>query len=549
MKTMKKIVAILAVALMLMSALPMAVMAADTEIVFNLGANGSASHYDGSGSQTTYSETNGDYTLSITGGTNLYTGARDAKGNSCLKLGTSKKTGGFSFTVPDEVTSVIIAAGKYKSNATKLAINGTNYTLSSASDNGAYDEIIVDTTSTKTITLTTVASNYRAMINSITFVVAAAEGGCDHDWELISTTDATCTAEGEKYYECAACGESKTETVDALGHSYGEATETVAPDCTNAGEQQSTCSVCGDVKTETVKALGHDFVDGYCSVCGEEQPLEATITFDSTDKRTAYSTTAQVWEENGITVTNNKASSTTAVADYAKPARFYKSSQLIVAYDGMIKIEFACNTTEYATNLKNSIGADATADGKVVTVTFAEPTDEFTISLTGGQVRMDGLTVYAEKACEHVYDNDFDTDCNKCGEVRAVVAPIAGKGTSISEDVNGVAAKFRIAIDGLAVKEGTTNEADYTNATVNGYKVISMGVIASNSKSSVDISCKYLVDLEADSAEFAARVIKIPEAGYGVEITFQSYVIVEIDGVATTIYGEAVTGTYNQYAG
>ena len=47
MKTMKKIVAILAVALMLCSALPMAVFAADTTIVFTMGADGTATHADG----------------------------------------------------------------------------------------------------------------------------------------------------------------------------------------------------------------------------------------------------------------------------------------------------------------------------------------------------------------------------------------------------------------------------------------------------------------------------------------------------------------------
>jgi hypothetical protein len=140
-------------------------------ITFNLGENGNAVHYDPQNSSDKYSETVDGYTLSITGGTNMYTGARDAKGNSCIKLGSSKKTGGFSFTVPDDVTSVVIYIAKYKSNASKVTVNGTTYTLSSASDNGAYDEITIDTTTTKTVTVSTVASNYRAMVNTIVFKV------------------------------------------------------------------------------------------------------------------------------------------------------------------------------------------------------------------------------------------------------------------------------------------------------------------------------------------------------------------------------------------
>ena len=52
----------------------------------------------------------------------------------------------------------------------------------------------------------------------------------DHDWE---TTEATCTTDGEKTYTCAVCDETKTEKVDALGHSWGEGevtTETTCPE-------------------------------------------------------------------------------------------------------------------------------------------------------------------------------------------------------------------------------------------------------------------------------------------------------------------------------
>ena len=104
---MRKIVAILAAVLMLCSILPFSAFAADTEIVFELGANGSASHNDGS-EKASYSETVGNYTLSITGGTKMYTGARDQKGNSCIKLGTSKVVGGFTINVPATLDKMVI---------------------------------------------------------------------------------------------------------------------------------------------------------------------------------------------------------------------------------------------------------------------------------------------------------------------------------------------------------------------------------------------------------------------------------------------------------
>lgn len=137
--------------------------------VFNLGADGSASHNDGSG-KTSYSETVDGITLSITSGTNMYTGARDAKGNSCLKFGSSKAVGSCKFEVPANVTKVIIAVAKYKANTTKVSVNGTTHTLTKNSNDGQYDLIEIDTTSVRTITFATVSGGVRAMMNTITFI-------------------------------------------------------------------------------------------------------------------------------------------------------------------------------------------------------------------------------------------------------------------------------------------------------------------------------------------------------------------------------------------
>ena len=151
-------------------------------VVFALGANGAATHSDGGDSKGTYSETVVSYTLNILGGAKMYTGARDAKGNSCIKLGTSSVAGEFSFTVPDDVESVIIEVAKYKTNTSKLTINGTSYTLTKNSDNGEYDKITVDTSTTKDVSVTTVSGGYRAMVNTITFV-----GDKDADMEPVTT--------------------------------------------------------------------------------------------------------------------------------------------------------------------------------------------------------------------------------------------------------------------------------------------------------------------------------------------------------------------------
>lgn len=216
------ILAVLIVALAIVPILAVTASAADTTVTFNLGANGSASHNDGS-SKTSYSETVSGYTLNITNVSNFYTGARDAKGNSCFKLGTSSKTGSFTISnVPDDVTSVVIYAGQYKANTSKVTVNGTNYTLSGSSNNGAYDAITVDTTSKKTVTFATASGGVRCMVNTIEFVIAdsGSSESCIHANTSTATVPATKGEAGSITTTCKDCGEVvKTEAIPALGYS------------------------------------------------------------------------------------------------------------------------------------------------------------------------------------------------------------------------------------------------------------------------------------------------------------------------------------------
>ena len=124
----------------------------------------------------------------------------------------------------------------------------------------------------------------------------------------------------------------------------------------------------------------------------------ATLSFADKANRTTFTTSQQVWEQNGVKLINDKGSSTSNVADYAAPARFYKSSKITVEYAGMTKIEFTCNNGSYATALQSSITTGTVSvSGSVVTVVLPAAADSYVISsLTGGQVRMDSLTVYTE---------------------------------------------------------------------------------------------------------------------------------------------------------
>lgn len=122
----------------------------------------------------------------------------------------------------------------------------------------------------------------------------------------------------------------------------------------------------------------------------------ATLSFADKTQRTSYSTTQQVWKQNGITFTNNKSASTNNIGDYANPVRCYASSSITIEMDSnMSEIEFECASSSYATALKNSIGSTATVtvNGSVVTVTLDSSSKSFYVAKLTAQVQLKTITV------------------------------------------------------------------------------------------------------------------------------------------------------------
>jgi len=74
----------------------------------------------------------------------------------------------------------------------------------------------------------------------------------------------TCTEPGKtEGKHCSACNEiivAQTE-IPAKGHSWGEGEITTAPTCENVGVKTYTCTVCKETKTEAINATGHTPVD------------------------------------------------------------------------------------------------------------------------------------------------------------------------------------------------------------------------------------------------------------------------------------------------
>ena len=125
---------------------------------------------------------------------------------------------------------------------------------------------------------------------------------------------------------------------------------------------------------------------------------EVTMSFADKSARISLSTEAQVWQQNGITFTNSKGSSTSNVADYGNPVRLYKSSSIEIAIEEGLTISqivFTCNSASYATALANSItsGAAVSVSEKMVTVVPTEESNSFAVTTLSAQVRVNELPV------------------------------------------------------------------------------------------------------------------------------------------------------------
>ena len=110
---------------------------------------------------------------------------------------------------------------------------------------------------------------------------------CDHSYTESITTAPTCEKNGVKTFTCSACGDSYTQAIPALGHSYvggicgtcgqkepctthswDNGKVTTEKTCTVDGVKTYTCTKCDATKTESIPAPGHSYQNGKCTVCG-----------------------------------------------------------------------------------------------------------------------------------------------------------------------------------------------------------------------------------------------------------------------------------------
>ncbi len=130
----------------------------------------------------------------------------------------------------------------------------------------------------------------------------------------------------------------------------------------------------------------------------------ASLSFETIDARTVFTEDQQVYKQNGITFTNNKASSTTPVTNNTSEnhVRLYKGSEVIIEFPGIMKIDFHSfdDMYNYRTflvgNLTATYGADAVTvdeENNIVSLTLATPTDKVQFTCSAGQARLYSIDV------------------------------------------------------------------------------------------------------------------------------------------------------------
>ena len=108
-----------------------------------------------------------------------------------------------------------------------------------------------------------------------------------HTMNEESRIEANCVEDGKIEYRCEYCGRSKIEPIQATGHTMNEESH-IEANCVTDGEIRSCCIICGYENIEVIPAVGHTIQENsnLCSICG--QAITTPDTYSKSDSATMY---------------------------------------------------------------------------------------------------------------------------------------------------------------------------------------------------------------------------------------------------------------------
>ena len=224
----------------------------------------------------------------------------------------------------------------------------------------------------------------------------------EHDYKLTASKDATCTESGSKTYTCSKCGDTYTETVEKLAHSYESVV--TAPTCTEAGYTTHTCSVCKHAYVDTiVKATGHKYdavvtaptctEAGYtthtCSVCKHAY-------VDTIVKATGHNYAAKV------------VAATCDAMGYTEYTCSVCGDSYRTAYTQATEHNYTAEVTTAPTCTAEGVKTFTCADcGKTYTEPVAKLAHDYKAVVTAPTCTAMGYTTYTCAVCSDSYRADF----------------------------------------------------------------------------------------------------------------------------------------------
>ena len=227
-----------------------------------------------------------------------------------------------------------------------------------------------------------------------------------HNWSEDYTVDqkATCTSEGSKSKHCKNnCGQTTdTQVIEATGHSYGEWTTTKAATCTEAGSKAHKCTKCGNEETETISALGHD-IEHHAA----QAPTCTEKGWDAYDtcERCEYTTYVEQAATGHTEVVDSAVPATCTATGLTEGKHCSLCNEILTAQSKVEALGHNWNTTY---TVDQAATCTATGTESIHCSACSETKDSRTIAATG-----------------HTY---VDNKCTSCGATRTITSGGGGGG-------------------------------------------------------------------------------------------------------------------------